>query len=125
MPLFLLLVFCNNLNTTSNIYGNWKGSNNDHNLLFVFKNDNTCVFKFINKQSNKFETINGNYKLDYSKNPILLSIRNIPQLNYPLHTIVEFISEDSIRIAGFSPKWRLRPISFEYEKSIYLKRNPL
>ena len=118
----LLVVSCNNLNTDANIYGNWKGIYNDHELSFVFKSDNTCVFNFFDKQSNMFKTINGIYELDFSKNPIPLSIRKIPQLNNPLFTIIEFIRDDSIRIAEFTPKWRLRPISFVNGKTINLIR---
>ncbi len=120
--LILFVVACNNLNTSSNIYGNWKGSYNDHKLSFVFKRDSTCVITYFEKQSNKFKTINGNYELDFSKTPIPLSIRNIPQLNHPLHTIIEFIYVDKIRIADFAPKWRLRPISFVPGKVINLER---
>ena len=126
LVLFILLVLfvvsCNNLYTASNIHGNWKGSYYGHELSFVFKRDSTCVVTYFEKQLNKFETINGNYELDFSKTPIPLSIRNIPQLNHPLHTIIEFICDDSIRIADFSPKWRLRPISFVAGKVINLKR---
>ena len=123
--LFILLFFvvaCNNIITDANIYGIWKGSYNDHELSFVFKSENTFIFKYFDKQSNKLHTINGSYELDFSKKPVPLSIRNIPQLNYQLHTIIEFIGDDSIRIALFSSKWRLRPISFETGQTINLKR---
>jgi hypothetical protein len=118
----LLVVSCNNSNTDENIYGNWKGIYNDHEISFVFKSDSTCVFNFFDQKSNKFITINGIYELDFSKKPIPLSIRKVPQLNNPLFTIIELINVDSIRIAEFSPKWRLRPISFENGKTINLIR---
>lgn len=120
--LFLLLISCINSNTYTNITGNWKGSYNDQELLLTFDNDNKCILKYFNDQSNYFETITGNYTLDFTKKPIPLSITNIPQLNHSMYTIVEFICEDSIRIAKFSPKWRLRPISFKTGKTINLKR---
>jgi hypothetical protein len=120
--LILFVITCNNLYTDTIIYGNWEGSYNAHKVSFVFKNDNTCIYKYYDKQLSKFEIINGDYNVDFSKNPIPLSIRNINQLNHSLYTIVEFIGGDSIRIAGFSPKWKLRPISFEIAKTISLKR---
>lgn len=127
-PYVLILVFflcfsaCNNSRTNANIYGNWKGSHNDHEIIFVFKNDSTCVLTLFNRQSNKLDTIKGIYDLDFSKKPIPLSIKKIPKLNHQLYTIVQFINNNSIRIAEFSPKWRLRPISFVNGKSINLKR---
>ena len=122
MILILFVITCNNLNTETNIYGNWEGSYNAHKVSFAFKNDKTCIYKYFDKQLGKFEIINGDYKVEFSKNPISLSIRNINQLNHSLYTIVEFIGGDSIRIAGFSPKWKLRPIAFEISKTINLKR---
>ncbi len=121
MLLILFVLSCNKLNTEPNIYGNWEGNYQGHELSFVFKKDSTCIYTYFDKKSNKFKTINGNYELDYTKTPIPLSIRNIPQLNHPLFTIVEFIRDDSIRIAKFSPKWRLRPISFVTENVINLR----
>ena len=62
------------------------------------------------------------YELNILKRPIPLSIHNIAQLNHPLHTIIEFISDDSIRIAEFSPKLKLRPISFVTGNELHFKR---
>ena len=68
------------------------------------------------------ETIKGNFEIDFSKFPIPLSVRNIPELKHSLYTIVEFVDIDSIKIANFSPRWRFRPISFNRNTSIHLKR---
>ena len=118
--LFIILVSCNNINTDTNIYGNWKGFQFDHEFSFIFKSDHTCVLEIFDKQKNKHKIINGNYELNFSKTPISLSINNIPQLNHPLCTIIEFISDDSIRIAQFSPQWRLRPITFNNNTTMVL-----
>ena len=120
--LLFFVVSCNNLATEANIHGNWIGNLNDHELSILFKSDYTCVLKYFDEQSNELQTVSGNYELDFSKKPVPLSIRKIPQLSYQLHTIVEFIDNDSIRIAPFSTKWRLRPISFEPGTTINLKR---
>ena len=112
IPLNLIVISCNNLISDTKLYGRWVGSYNDHELLFIIKNDSSCVLKYFNEQSNNFETLNGRFQFDFSKKPIPFSIRNIPQLTHQLHTIIEFIEDDSIRIAEFSSKWRLRPISW-------------
>lgn len=121
---FFLFISCTNLNTDADIYGGWSSNFNNHEFVVVFKNDKTCMLRYFNKESNKFETISGNYELDFSKKPIPLSIRNIPELNHPLHTIIKFVNDDSILMAEFSSKWRLRPISFEIGKTIKLSRIP-
>ena len=120
--LCILFVSCSNLKNETSIYGNWQGTYQNKEISFVFNTDKTCLLKFVDKQSNIIDTYDGVYELDFSKKPIPLSIRNIPQLNNPLHTIIEFIGNDSIKIAEFSPRWRLRPISFEKGKVMNLKR---
>ena len=123
--LMLLLLFgisCNNVITDTNIYGQWKGSYNGHEVSFIFRSDNTCALSFLNEHTKKHETISGNYELNILKRPIPLSIHNIAQLNYPLHSIIEFIRDDSIRIAKFSPKLKLRPISFGTGNELHFKR---
>ena len=86
----LFLVSCNKLSENSSICGNWDGIYNCHEISFVFNCLNKCTLKYLNNKSNKIEVINGNYELDFSKKPTLLSIRNISQLNYSIYTIIEF-----------------------------------
>ena len=120
--LLLMVVACNNLKTNTNISGNWTGEFKNQKLLFNFKPNQKAILIFVDTKSANADTIIGNYELDLSKKPIPLTIKNIHQFNHPLHTIIEFINKDSIKIAGFSPKWRLRPISFKIEKTLRLKR---
>jgi hypothetical protein len=74
------------------------------------------------KASGTVEMLNGSFEMDFSKKPISLSIRNIPQLDHPLHTIVEFIGSDSISLAYFAPKKRFRPVAFTRSTNLDLKR---
>ena len=116
------IISCGKIPYQENIYGVWKGEFQDKELLFTFESDQTCVLSFMNKESGSVEILNGNFEIDLSKKPISLSVKNIPQLNHPLYTIVEFIGSESIRLASFSPRWRLRPISFNRSTSIKLER---
>ena len=117
-----MIVSCGKIPCQEDIYGVWKGEFQDKELLFKFESDQTCVLSFMNKESGSVEILNGNFEIDLSKKPISLSIKNIPQLNHPLYTIVEFIGSESIRLESFSPRWRLRPISFNRSTSINLER---
>ena len=116
------IISCGKIPYQEDIYGVWKGEFQDKELLFIFESDKTCVLSFTNKESDSGEILNGNFEIDLSKKPISLSVKNIPQLNHPLYTIVEFIGSESIRLASFSPRWKLRPISFNRSTSINLKR---
>jgi hypothetical protein len=104
------------------IYGVWYGEHNNYKLKFHFDEDQTCVLSFKDKESGVAETFSGNYEIDFTKEPVTLSIRKIPKLNYPLHTIIDFINDDSIKVANFSMRWRLRPVSFIPKKSMILQR---
>ena len=53
---------------------------------------------------------------------IPLSIRNIPRLPHPLHTIIRFEGPDRLRMSRFAPRWRLRPITFEPAAEVLLLR---
>ena len=113
---------CGDLPNKPSIYGVWEGGFRGKELMFEFKSDQTCVLSFKDKASSTVEILSGNFEMNFLKRPILLSVRNIPQLNHPLHTIIEFIGNDSIRLAKFSFRWRLRPISFDRYTSLNLKR---
>jgi len=119
----IIVVSCGKVPTQNDIYGIWKGEDFDKEFMFEFVSDGTCVINIKNSVSDSIEILNGNFTIDFSKKPIPLSIRNIPQLNHPLHTIVEFLGSDSIRLGNFAPRWRIRNISFEQNKIIILKRN--
>ncbi|MBN2412867.1 hypothetical protein JXQ31_14355 [candidate division KSB1 bacterium] len=117
-----LIVSCSHINNEADIYGNWQGAFKNKDISINFNADKTCVLKFTDRKTNQIDTYNGVYEPDFTKMPIPLTIRNIPQLNHPLHTIIEFVGDDSMKMAGFSPRWRLRPISFDEGKTINLKR---
>ena len=122
----LFFVFsCHKLITEADIRGMWKGSCNDQELTMIFDGGNMVVLKYLDKESNQPQKVSGSYELDFSKKPIPFSIQNIPQLNYQLHTIIEFVGKDSIRLSLFSTRWKLRPISFEPGRTINLKRTQL
>ena len=116
---------CGKMTSQNDIMGIWKGRHLGFELTFEFNPDWTCNINVKDTISNSIQILNGNFMMDLSKKPILLSIRNIPQINHPLHTIVEFLGADSIRLGNFAPRWRVRDVSFDQNKSIILKNNKL
>lgn len=113
---------CEDVHTQQDIYGAWEGECRGADIHFTFNHDGTCNLVFLDIASGSIKTISGNFVVDFTKKPIPLSITNIPQLSHPLHTIVEFAGEDSMRIAQFATRWRLRPIVFDRQTSFELKR---
>ena len=118
----LMIVSCGKSFTMEDIYGAWKGEYFGKELIIQFSGDGRTVLTFKDNYSDSIDTINGNFLIDFSKKPIPLSIINIPQLNHPLHTIVEFVGVDSIKLGNFAPRGKLRAVSFEQSKSINFKR---
>ena len=96
--------------------------NENKEMIFTFKNDKSFKLSIKDLKTESNEIIDGIYKLNFTKKPMPLSLSNIKQLNHPLHTIVEFMGDDSIRLGDFSPSWRVRNISFEQNKNFVLKR---
>jgi len=123
LPLISIILFsCGDIVREQDIIGIWSGEYNGNELLFEFNSDYSCVLSFDDKVLNTQEILNGDFEINYSKTPAILSIRNIQQLTHPLHTIIEFENTKSIRIAGFSPRWKLRPISFDLDTNMELER---
>ena len=120
--IILLLFSCSKKYYESDLYGSWKGQYENKEVLFTFNKDKSFKLSIKGPVPESNEILNGIYKLDFTKKPIPLSLKNIKQLNHPLHTIVEFMGDDSIRLGNFSPSWRVRNISFEQNKNFVLKR---
>ena len=108
--------------THNSIYGVWIGETKSESHKYVFNKDGTCTLTIKDNNSHSDQLLEGNFEIDFSKKPVPISIRNITDIDYPLHTILEFVDKDSIRLAMMSPRWRLRPISFDFKTSINLKR---
>ncbi len=92
-------------------------------VVVSFAADGRCRLEYVDPQG-EIHRLAGDYEADFSKTPVSLSSRNIPQLPHPLHTLIQFSGPDSIRMGSFAPRWRLRPISFDPATQILLKRRP-
>ena len=120
--LFSVLVVSKQQTNPNIIYGDWVGQIGNNNVSISFNKDKTCeivIHNFINRDSVK---IKGNFAIDFSKTPMPLSIKNISNLDFPLHTIIEFSNKNELRIGNFAKRWRLRPIAFDYNKDLKLKK---
>jgi|TARA_B100001964_G_scaffold243915_1_gene323431 hypothetical protein len=105
-----------------NIIGMWEGKLIDNNIYFEFNKDNSFIMRIFNVTSDSNFVIQGDFSLDYLKTPIPLSLRNISQIDHPLHTIVSFIDVDLIKMTLFSIKWRIRPVNFISNGTFILSR---
>jgi len=103
------------------LYGVWQGEYHEMELLFEFKNNGTCSLSFKNRDNGEINELRGTFELNSSKSPVSLSIRNIPQLNHGLYTIIQLTDNNTLVMADFSPRWRLRPISFQSSTSMNLR----
>ena len=120
--IILSMFFQNDKVSNSNITGTWKGVENGSEIILCFDSNNECLITFHDKLTGQISSINGDYILDLEKYPIPLTIRNIPQLPHPLHTIIEFTETDIMKVGEFSSDLRLRPIIFDKSKRIYLNK---
>jgi hypothetical protein len=117
--ILIFIIYNSNQRVNENkLYGKWVGEQNNKMISLTFNKDQTCEF-IIHSDSVK---IKGNFEIDLSKYPIALSIKNIPNLDYALHTIISFKHNNELRIGDFGKRWRLRPIAFNYNKNLILKK---
>jgi len=124
ISLFLfVVVFISREQTNQNIiYGDWVGQIGNNNISLTFNKDKTCEFFIYNVIHQDSIKIKGDFEIDFSKSPIPLSIKNISNLDHPLHTILSFKNNNELRLGDFGKRWRLRPIAFNYNKNIMLKK---
>lgn len=106
----------------SMLYGVWSGDHAGRRLVFSFLPDKTCELRFEDTNAGSVTVWTGNFDTDLTKSPVPMSIRNIPQLGHPLHTIVRFDTDDTLIVAPFAVRWRLRPIAFDKERSMKFVR---
>ena len=116
----LTVASCDTGYEEKDLFGLWVGVHSGKRLVFKFRHDQTCELIYVSDDDESRVIVSGEYQTDFSKKPISLSIYNIPQLDHPLHTIFDFINVDSIKIAQFSPRWRLRPIAFNNNTAMVL-----
>ena len=122
--LSMILLSFSDINRYSkdDLYGVWEGVCHETEFTFTFNPDNACLLRFENKTSGEVNVLRGTFEADFSKDPIPLSINNIPQLSHGLYTIMEFNVDNLLMIADFAPRWRLRPVFFDHDTTMNLRR---
>ena len=106
------------------LVGTWEGASKEMSAVVVnFGADGSWRFEYVDPQE-EVHRLTGDFEVDFSKVPVPLTIRNIPQLPHPLHTIIQFRGADSLLMGSFAPRWRLRPISFDPATRFLLARRP-
>jgi hypothetical protein len=103
----------------NSIIGNWYGSSSQIEMNFILSKNYNCVFLIKDLPTGKISKFDGVCSFDFTKSPHSLDIQDAIQDS--LYTIINFINPDTIRIARFSKKWRLRPISFNQNDLILIK----
>lgn len=113
---------CSNAYAPRDLIGIWQGESSQMSAVVVkFEGNGTFHFRYVDPNG-AAHSLTGKYEVDFSKSPVPLSLRSIPQLPHPLHTIIQFRGPDSLRMGGFARRWRLRPISFNPANDILLER---
>ena len=104
------------------LHGVWRGEHAGQQLTFSFESDKTCELRFEDSELGAVTVWTGRFETNFSKDPIPISIRNIPQLEHSIHTILRLDAADELTVAPFASRWRLRAVSFDPERSMRLVR---
>lgn len=104
------------------IEGAWSGRNGKDRVRMVFNSDKSCEILMRNEETGDSQLWTGRYIFVTQTKPMSLTIRNIPELEHPLNTIVEFMNSETMKVAYFSPIKKTRPLDFVPAASIVLKR---
>ncbi len=104
------------------LVGLWEGEHAGQGVSLRLHAGGRSELRLTDLASGDTTVYKGRYVLDPSKQPIPLSFRNVGRVPHPLHTIVEFADPGTLRMAAFAPRWRLRPIAFDSEHTMTLRR---
>ena len=118
----IFLLSCEKISSSDDIIGTWQGDYLGTEVIITFNFDGTCNLNITDSTTSVTQLLNGNFVIDISKKPMTLSIRNIPQIDYPLHTIAEFIDKKSIKLGRFAPRWKIRETFFDQSHTIILNK---
>ena len=100
-----VLLACSPPYGSKDLIGTWAGASKEMSSVVVsFGADGTCQLEYVDQQE-EVHMLTGDFEADFSKAPVPLSIRNIPQLPHPLHTIIQFKGADSLLMGSFAPRW--------------------
>ncbi len=117
-----VLLACSPPYGSKDLIGTWEGASKEMSSVVVsFGADGRWRLEYVDQQE-EVHILTGDFEVNFSKVPVPLTIRNIPQLPHPLHTIIQFRGADSLLMGSFSPRWRLRPISFDPATQILIER---
>lgn len=118
------LLACGPVYGRKDLIGTWEGrSEGIPSLVVTFRADGGCRVEYVDRQE-EVRILTGRFETDFSKTPVPLTIRGIPQLPHPLHTIIKFRGADSLVMGSFAPRQKLRPISFAPATQFLLERRP-
>ena len=119
-----VLLACSPPYGPKDLIGTWEGASEELSSVVVsFGADGSWRLEYVDRQE-EGHSLTGDFEVDFSKAPVPLSIRNIPELPHPLHTIIQFRGADSLLMGSFAPRWRLRPISLDPATRFLLSRRP-
>ena len=119
----VIIFSCNNkIYKKKDLIGEWEGNDNGNTMKIIFGDGPKLKVEYLSMDSVNSFIITGNYDINFSKYPILFSIKKINELNDDLFSIIKFKNYNIIEISKFSKRWRLRPVSFERGNYISLNR---
>ena len=93
------------------LLGKWSGLHKGTIIVLIFNKDRTCELTVLDAESKETTVTRGNYSIDFTKDPLPLTITKVTGIGCNLYTIVEVGSSDVIRIARFSPTARMRAVT--------------
>ena len=105
------------------IAGLWELSRGESLYSITFDPNGDCIIKVTSDDPAKNRFYYGSYTLHLTKQPVALSIHDIPGLKRPLHTIVKHSGKNELKIQPFAQVWRLRPTSFDAKTTLTLTKN--
>tara|TARA_B100000927_G_scaffold261147_1_gene231164 strand:- start:309 stop:668 length:360 start_codon:yes stop_codon:yes gene_type:complete len=110
---------------SNKLLGHWENKTNNKKMELLIKGDNECEINLSDSNHGINEMLKGKYQINHAKSPSTLDVYITSPEKVSLYTIIDNINENSIRVAKFSQRWRLRPIAFNDSNTMFFYRKKL
>ena len=108
--------------TMDELSGEWRGSFKQSTILLRISSGGKCILRVGKELGDEMDQFTGTCRINGSKRPYELSINNIDETLYPLHSLMLPLNKQSIQMTEFSSKWRVRALNFNTDNTIILNK---
>ena len=106
------------INKENEVNGLWKNKD----IIIELKSNQNIIIEILKEDGTLKKKLSGTYKIDLSKQPITIDIKNLDGVSGSLYAIIKINKELELVMSKLSTSWKQRTISFKDNNIIKFKK---